>query len=73
MSDPDPPKRFRGVWSMWPAVLGVASHFVLREVLDPWLNGASDAKFWSAAVIVAAPLVFTVVALVRAIAAPSSR
>ncbi len=63
----------RGVWSVWPAILGVVLHFVMRVVLDPWLNASSDAKFWGAVVIVALPLTFAVYALVRAIRPPKFR
>jgi hypothetical protein len=68
------PKRkgLRGVWSVWPALLGVVVHFGLREVLNPWLNAPSDTKFWGAVVILAVPLVFAVFALIRAIV-PSKR
>jgi hypothetical protein len=66
------PRRFtyRGVWTVWPAVLGLVAYFVLRQVLDPWLNASSDAKFWTAAAIVAAPVFFSVFAIARAIRAP---
>jgi hypothetical protein len=30
-----PRKPWGGVWSLFPAVAGVAIHFVLREVLNP--------------------------------------
>jgi hypothetical protein len=68
------PKRrgLRGVWSVWPALLGVVVHFGLREVLNPWLNAPSDTKFWGAVVFLAVPLVFAVYALIRAIV-PSKR
>jgi len=62
----------RGVWSLWPTFAGVAVHFGLREVLDPWLNASSDAKFWGAACILALPLLFAVFAMYRAIV-PSPR
>jgi hypothetical protein len=65
-SDPNR-RRFRGVWSLWPALAGVAVHFALREVLNPWLNAPSDMKFWGAVTILAVPLVFAVFAMVRAI------
>jgi ABC-type branched-subunit amino acid transport system permease subunit len=64
-------KRWGGVWSLWPAVAGVALHFVLREVLNPWLNASSDARFWSAVVLLILPLLFTIFALVRSIRPPS--
>jgi hypothetical protein len=74
MSPSDPSrKRFRGVWSLWPAVAGVAMHFALREVLNPWLNAPSDTKFWGAVTILAVPLVFAVFAMVRAIIPPERR
>jgi hypothetical protein len=66
-------KRFRGVWSVWPALFGVVVHFALREVLNPWLNAASDLKFWGAVAILAIPLVFAAFAVVRSIVAPKSR
>ena len=68
--NPRPRRAWRGVWTMWPVVLGLVAHLVLRQVFDSWLNASSDAKFWTAVVIVAAPVVFSVVALVRAIRAP---
>lgn len=64
-------KPWGGVWTLWPAVAGVALHFVLREVLNPWLNASSDARFWGAVVILILPLLFTIFALVRAIRPPS--
>jgi hypothetical protein len=67
------PRRWRGVWGVWPAVLGVVVHFVLREMLNPWLNAPSDAKFWGAVLILAVPIVFAVVALIRSIAPPPQR
>jgi hypothetical protein len=63
----------RGVWSLWPAFAGIGLHLVLREVLNPWLNASSDAKFWSAAGIVALPLLFSVFAIYRAIVPPQRR
>jgi hypothetical protein len=63
-------KRYRGVWNLWPAISSVGVHFVLREVLNPWLNAPSDTKFWGAAVILAIPLAFAVFAFVRAIVPP---
>ena len=72
MSDPE--RRLpRGVWGLWPAFAGVAVHFVLREVLDPWLNASSDAKFGGAVTILALPLLFSVFAIYRAIVPPSPR
>jgi len=57
----EPARRLpRGVWSLWPTFAGVAVHFALREVLDPWLNASSDAKFWGAVSILALPLLFAV-------------
>ena len=61
--NPTPARKFRGVWSLWPTVFGVLLHFVLRTVLDTWLNAPSDAKFWGAATILLAPLVFAGYAL----------
>jgi len=58
---------------MWPAVLGLVACLVLRQVVDPWLNASSDAKFWTAIAIVAAPVVFSVFAFARAIRAPRRR
>lgn len=67
----DPVRRLpRGVWSLWPTFGGVAVHFGLREVLDPWLNASSDAKFWGAVSILALPLLFAVFAVYRAIVPP---
>ena len=63
----------RGVWSLWPTFAGVAVHFALREVLDPWLNASSDAKFWGAVSILALPLLFAVYAMYRAIVSPPRR
>jgi hypothetical protein len=58
---------------MWPALGGLVAHFGLREMLDPWLNASSDAKFWGAAFILVLPLVFTVFAFFRAIFPPKRR
>ena len=52
---------------MWPVIGGLAAHIVLRPILDPWLNAASDAKVAAAAVILAIPILFAVVTLVRAL------
>ena len=74
MTSGDPkPRRFRGVWSLWPAAFAVALHFALREVLNPWLNAPSDTKVWGAVTILAVPLVFAVFAMVRAIIPPKRR
>ena len=67
------PRAWGGVWSLWPALLGVAVHFVLREVLNPWLNASSDARFWGAVVLLVLPLVFVVFAVIRSIRPPSRR
>ena len=66
-------RRWRGVWSVWPAVIAVVLHVVLREVLNPWLNASSDAKFWGAVLILAIPLIFAVIAFARSIWPPRSR
>jgi hypothetical protein len=66
-------KPWGGVWTLWPALAGVALHFILREVLNPWLNASSDARFWGAVVILTLPLLFTIFALVRSIRPPSRR
>jgi hypothetical protein len=58
---------------MWPAFAGVGLHLVLREVLNPWLNASNDAKFWSAAALLALPLLFSVYAIFRAIVSPQRR
>ena len=63
----------RGVWSLWPAFAGIAVHFGLREVLNPWLNASSDAKFWGAVGILTVPLLFSVFAIYRAIVPPQRR
>src|SRR6185503_20383847 len=47
MSHP-PKKPWGGVWTLWPALLGVVAHFVLRDMLNPWLNASSDVRFWGA-------------------------
>jgi hypothetical protein len=65
--------RIRGVWGPWPVIIAVASHFGLREVLNPWLNAPSDLKFWGAVVILAVPIVFAVYALIRTIVPPKRR
>jgi hypothetical protein len=52
---------------MWPVVGGLAAHIVLRPLLDPWLNAASDAKVGAAAVILGIPILFAVFMLVRAL------
>jgi hypothetical protein len=64
---------WRGVWSLWPAFAGVVAHFALREVLNPWLNASSDARFWGAVVILVLPLLFTIYGLIRSIRPPSPR
>ena len=71
-SEPNRP-RYRGVWSAWPAPIAVALHFVLREVLNPWLNAPSDLKFWGAVAILTVPIVFAIYAIVRAIVPPQRR
>jgi hypothetical protein len=68
--NPKPRARWRGVWSTWPALFGLVAYFVLRQVFDPWLNASSDSKFWTAVVVCAAPIVFSIVAIARAIRAP---
>jgi hypothetical protein len=52
---------------MWPVVGGLVAHIVLRPLLDPWLNAQSDAKVAAAAAILAVPVVFAVVMLLRAL------
>ncbi|HEX4339306.1 MAG TPA: hypothetical protein VH062_25540 [Polyangiaceae bacterium] len=52
---------------MWPVVGGLAAHIALRPLLDPWLNAGSDAKVAGAVVILAVPVVFAGVMLVRAL------
>jgi hypothetical protein len=52
---------------MWPVVGGLVAHIALRPLLDPWLNAQSDAKVTAAAAILAVPIVFAVVMLVRAL------
>jgi hypothetical protein len=54
-------------------VFAVVLHVVLREVLNPWLNASSDAKFWGAVLILAIPLIFAVIAIARSIWPPRSR
>jgi hypothetical protein len=66
-----PKKPWGGVWTLWPALAGVVVHFILREVLNPWLNASSDARFGAAVVILILPLVFTIFALLRSIRPPS--
>jgi hypothetical protein len=66
-------KGFRGVWTVGPALAGIAVHFALREVLNPWLNASSDTKFWGAVTILVIPLVFAIFAMVRAIIPPKRR
>lgn len=50
---------------IWPVAAGLGVHLALRPLLDPWLNGASDARFWTAVTLLVAPLAFALVALVR--------
>ena len=38
--------------SAWGALLLVAVDFLALVALRPWLNGASDAKFWTAMAVV---------------------
>jgi len=52
---------------MWPVVLGLVVHLVLRPLLDPWLNASSDAKVAGAVVILTIPVVFALVMLARAL------
>jgi hypothetical protein len=52
---------------MWPVIGGLAAHILLRPLLDPWLNAASDTRVTAAAVILAIPIVFAVLMFVRAI------
>jgi hypothetical protein len=72
VSDNPSPRRklFRGVWSPWLAVLGLALHFLLRQLFDPWLNSPSDTKLGTAVFILGLPLVFSAYALFRAIVGP---
>ena len=53
--------------SMLPVVLGLFAHILLRPLLDPWLNAPSDAKVTLAVVILAVPVVFALVMLVKAL------
>lgn len=57
----------RGLWSPWVSVAGVGVHFLLRLVLDSWLNAASDWKVSVAIVMLALPLLFAVFAVYRSI------
>jgi hypothetical protein len=50
---------------MWPVVLGLVVHIALRPLCDPWLNASSDSKVSAAIVILAIPIVFSGVMLVR--------
>jgi hypothetical protein len=52
---------------IWPVAAGLGVHVALRPLLDPWLNGASDAKWWTAVALLAAPILFSLVALARAL------
>jgi len=59
--------RRRSAGSMWPAIAGLLLHILLRPLLDPWLNAASDVKVAAAVVILAIPVLFAVATLVRAL------
>ncbi len=50
---------------MWPAVTALGVHILLRPILDPWLNAASDAKVAVAVIILAVPVVFAVILIAR--------
>lgn len=52
---------------MWPVVLWLVVHLVLRPLLDPWLNASSDALVAGAVVILTIPVVFALVMLARAL------
>jgi len=54
---------------MSPVVLGLVVHLALRPLLDPWLNASSDGKVAAAVAILVLPIVFSVVALIRALQA----
>jgi hypothetical protein len=60
-------ERARGSRGLWPTVVGLGAHVVLRPLLDPWLNGTSDWKLWVAVAILGAPLVVAFVSLFRAL------
>jgi hypothetical protein len=62
-----PGRRYRGAWSPWIPVVAVALFCLLRFLLDPWLNDASDQKLIAALVILALPLLFAGFALYRTI------
>jgi hypothetical protein len=73
ISDNPSPKRFYGVWNPWVAVMGVVLHFVLRQLLDSWLNAPSDTKFTVAVFILMAPLLFSAYALFRLFVRPRQK
>ncbi len=52
-------------WSPWLALAAIALHFILRPLLDPWLNASSDGKFFAALAILALPLLFAAYAFYR--------
>jgi hypothetical protein len=54
-----------------PFALGLLAHVALRLALAPWLNGASDALFWAAALAAFAPLALGLAALLRGPAPPA--
>jgi hypothetical protein len=60
-------RRRQGAWSPWVSVVAIALFCVLRLLLDPWLNAASDGKVAAALVVLALPLLFAGFALYRAI------
>jgi hypothetical protein len=62
-----PGPRYRGAWSPWTPVAGVALFCLLRFLLDPWLNAQNDRKLIAALVILALPLLFAGFALYRTI------
>ena len=61
-------RRPRRRWRLF--ALGLLTHVALRLALAPWLNGASDALFWAAALAAFAPLALGVAALWRGPAPP---
>jgi len=60
-------RKGRGLWSPWVSLASFAVHFLLRLVLDSWLNAASDWKVSVAIIILALPILFAVFAVYRSI------
>lgn len=68
-SKPLPPRR---PVRLWPLAAGIAAHFALRTLLDPWLNAPSDAKLLGAIAILTVPLLWGVIVTAKTFRPPPS-